>query len=68
MADDTARRRTRVAISAVDDEFSGIREVPTMGSGEEDMAKRNEESKSVPSLCSGERSGCKALTEKGVYC
>lgn len=64
MAEDTARRRTRVAISAVYDAFIGITEELR----EEDMAERNRDRKSVPSSCSGEKSRCKALTEKGIDC
>lgn len=43
MADDTARRRTRVATSAVYDTFVGIREVPVRGLAGEAMVERNEE-------------------------
>jgi hypothetical protein len=41
MADDTARRRTRVATSAVYDTVIGERLVPESGSREEDMERED---------------------------
>lgn len=43
MADETARRRTRVATSAEYDTFIGESGVPVRGSRGDDMAESNEE-------------------------
>lgn len=47
IADDIARRRTRVAMSAVDDVSIDVEEVSTDPGSKEDMAGRNKEWRSV---------------------